>query len=418
MAELLSAGAVCVVLGAEEDVQLLCATALGGAHFGARVLSEWRDAPFDAHAAARLVRPGGEPRRPRETAALVIKLAGGDERLPRDEELIALGLPPPPRESLTDGQEVFGDPRDDATAGARLKNSGRVRASVGDADILWYGDRRDFIFSAFEGCTRRKMRLDIVAEYSVTPSTTAAETNARLRQAGVAETARVIDGCASAGGNALSFAGAFRGGVVAVERDPQRCAMLRHNANVIGGCVRVLEGCFVELLRTATATDDAEVPRPGGESDGAKLLLAPPSGAGDGTMLFLDPPWGGPEAAAAIEAAEHGAARRAATAARDAAIGLGDVSLPALVAGPIADARAKLGLRWLVLKVPRDYNEKSVADACRGGTWRVSSVESVRKMKLVILVAHMDSKSPTTAAPAAPQQGGRYVPPHRRSRGR
>ena len=101
------------------------------------------------------------------------------------------------------------------------------------------------------------------------------------------------------------------------------------------------------------------------------------------------------------------------------AIGLGDLSLPALVAGPIADARAKLGLRWLVLKVPRDYDERAVADACRGGTWRVSSVESVRKMKLVILVAcHMDSNSPTTAAPAAPQQGGRYVPPHRRSRGR
>ena len=414
MAELLSARAVFVVLGAEEDVQLLCATARDGAHFGARVLSEWHDAPFDARAAARLVRPGGEPRPPRETAALVIRVDGDDDRLPRDEELIALGLPPPARESLVDGLEVLGDARDDATHGARQKVSGRVRASVGDADVLWYGDRRDFIFSGFEGRTRRKMRLDLVAEYSVTPSSTAAETNARLRQAGVAETARVIDGCASAGGNALSFAGAFRGGVVAVERDPQRCAMLRHNASVIAaplGCMRVVEGCFVELLRAATAADDAEA---AGTGDEAKLLLAPPSGAGDdGTMLFLDPPWGGPEAAAAIEAAERGAARRAATAARDAAIGLGDLSLPALVAGPIADARAKLGLRWLVLKVPRDYDERAVADACRGGTWRVSSVESVRKMKLVILVA---DGSPATVAPAtaAPRQGGRYVPPHRR----
>ena len=43
----------------------------------------------------------------------------------------------------------------------------------------------------------------------------------------------------------------------------------------------------------------------------------------------------------------------------------------------------------------------------------LSSVESVRKMKLVILVA---DGSPATVAPAAaaPRQGGRYVPPHRR----
>ena len=255
------------------------------------------------------MRPGGEPAPTRP--ALVIRVDGDDDRLPRDEELIALGLPPPARESLVDGLEVLGDARDDATHGARQKVSGRVRASVGDADVLWYGDRRDFIFSGFEGRTRRKMRLDLVAEYSVTPSSTAAETNARLRQAGVAETARVIDGCASAGGNALSFAGAFRGGVVAVERDPQRCAMLRHNASVIAaplGCMRVVEGCFVELLRAATAADDAEA---AGTGDEAKLLLAPrraPATVGDDALPRSA--LGRTRAAAAIEAAERGAARR------------------------------------------------------------------------------------------------------------
>lgn len=94
--------------------------------------------------------------------------------------------------------------------------------------------------------------------FSLTPQALA-DTMARAAQG-----RRVVDACAGSGGNAIAFA---RAGcpVVAIERDADRLAEARHNANLHGVVDRV------EFIH------------------GNALHHAPQA---EGDILFLDPPWG------------------------------------------------------------------------------------------------------------------------------
>ncbi|MGE9270099.1 MAG: methyltransferase domain-containing protein [Verrucomicrobiales bacterium] len=108
------------------------------------------------------------------------------------------------------------------------------------------------------GFTRRGTHLDPEGKVSLTPETLARELGGRA--AGL----RVVDAFAGAGGNAIGFA---RAGcrVIAIELNPTRLAMARHNAKLYG----------VERRITFLAGD-------------ARNLV--PEQKAD--LLFLDPPWG------------------------------------------------------------------------------------------------------------------------------
>ncbi|BCX46763.1 trimethylguanosine synthase [Haloferula helveola] len=108
------------------------------------------------------------------------------------------------------------------------------------------------------GFSRRGARVDEEGRWSLTPEAIALELGER------AGGMRVIDACAGAGGNAIGFA---RAGcdVVAIELDPGRLAMARHNAKLYGVADRI---DFV--------AGDARAILPDTKAD----------------LLFIDPPWG------------------------------------------------------------------------------------------------------------------------------
>ena len=109
------------------------------------------------------------------------------------------------------------------------------------------------------GFSRKGVRLDAEGKISLTPEALALELGERAGRK------RVIDACAGAGGNAIGFA---RAGceVVAIELDPERLAMARHNAGIYGVADRIKFLC----------------------GDACELLPGL-----DGDILFVDPPWGG-----------------------------------------------------------------------------------------------------------------------------
>ena len=111
------------------------------------------------------------------------------------------------------------------------------------------------------GFTRREARLDEEGRYSLTPEALASALGKRARGRSV------VDAFAGCGGNAIGFA---RSGsaVVAIERDPVRAELLRHNLRVYGVADRVTVrvGDALELLPSLEAE-----------------------------LLFLDPPWADPE---------------------------------------------------------------------------------------------------------------------------
>jgi len=108
------------------------------------------------------------------------------------------------------------------------------------------------------GFSRASARLDDEARVSLTPEAIALGLGERARGL------RVIDACAGAGGNAIGFA---RAGcrVVAIELDPGRLAMAKHNARLYGVAQRIEFVCC-----------DARDLVPQREAD----------------LLFIDPPWG------------------------------------------------------------------------------------------------------------------------------
>ncbi|MGK0358942.1 MAG: hypothetical protein ACI9U2_001236 [Bradymonadia bacterium] len=137
------------------------------------------------------------------------------------------------------------------------------------------------------GFSKRAARLDDEGKTSLTPEALALELGERA--GGV----HVIDACAGAGGNAIGFA---RAGctVTAIEIDPARLAMARHNASLYGVAHRI------EFI-----AGDATAIVPGRKAD----------------LMFIDPPWGArynkervvlqdlPPCEAVLESARHIARR-------------------------------------------------------------------------------------------------------------
>lgn len=109
------------------------------------------------------------------------------------------------------------------------------------------------------GFADQRARWDEEGRFSLTPDVLA------LWMGQAAQKRRVVDACCGVGGNTIGFA---RAGceVVAIERDPRRLALAKHNAAVYGvqDRVRFLLGDACTLL-PALKTE----------------------------LVFLDPPWGG-----------------------------------------------------------------------------------------------------------------------------
>jgi len=108
------------------------------------------------------------------------------------------------------------------------------------------------------GFSQRSAQLDDEGRKSLTPEALALALGERARGL------RVIDACAGAGGNAIGFARAGCA-VVAIEIDPSRLAMARHNAKLYGVADQIEFAC-----------GDARVIVPERAAD----------------LLFIDPPWG------------------------------------------------------------------------------------------------------------------------------
>jgi 16S rRNA G966 N2-methylase RsmD len=108
------------------------------------------------------------------------------------------------------------------------------------------------------GFSKRGVRLDEEGRFSLTPEPLA------LAIAGQAAGRSVVDATAGCGGNAIAFA-RLGSAVVAIDRDPQRLALARHNAGVYG------VGRAIDF-RAGDARD---------------LVLE-----AEGAILFVDPPWG------------------------------------------------------------------------------------------------------------------------------
>lgn len=108
------------------------------------------------------------------------------------------------------------------------------------------------------GFSRPAARLDDEGRRSLTPEVLATTLGERARGL------RVIDACAGAGGNAIGFARAGCA-VTAIEIDPARLALAKHNARIYGVADRIEFVC-----------GDARAIVPDRRAD----------------LLFLDPPWG------------------------------------------------------------------------------------------------------------------------------
>ncbi len=121
-----------------------------------------------------------------------------------------------------------------------------------------YSDEAKRYRNGSAGFSKRWTQLDDEGRKSLTPEALALTLGRR------AGGLRVIDACAGAGGNAIGFARAGCS-VVAIEIDPNRLSMARHNANLYGIADRI------EFI-----TGDARTIIPKQQAD----------------LLFIDPPWG------------------------------------------------------------------------------------------------------------------------------
>lgn len=160
--------------------------------------------------------------------------------------------------------------RDAADVAARLRGVGLdgqalqvsvspplPRAAVRAARTVDARRRRD----TSVGFSRGGTRLDEQGRFSLTPEALALRIGRDAMAAGLV---RVLDAGCGAGGNAIGFA---RAGceVCAVERDPARLAMARHNAGVYGAAQRI-------AFEVGDALERAR--------------------SGDFDLIFVDPPWG------------------------------------------------------------------------------------------------------------------------------
>jgi len=106
------------------------------------------------------------------------------------------------------------------------------------------------------------IQLDAESWYSVTPQSIAEHIAERVR------CSVIVDSCAGVGGNAIQFAQTCHG-VIAIENNPARIAMAKHNASVYNVANRI-----EFILGNCLSVLDAMRP-------------------GDADVVFLSPPWGG-----------------------------------------------------------------------------------------------------------------------------
>jgi predicted RNA methylase len=143
-------------------------------------------------------------------------------------------------------------------------------------DLLW---KRNYLFRGLPETTVSRLRMDVVASFSITESNSAkvmtkviADAFLQLHQRssrGVALVpCTIFDGMACVGGNTISFSGAFQG-VLSNELDPNRFSMLKHNVADVMAC-RNVQFFNRSILEVAMERDDYNI-------------------------LFLDPEWGGPD---------------------------------------------------------------------------------------------------------------------------
>lgn len=125
-----------------------------------------------------------------------------------------------------------------------------------DRTLIKYWYKRFSLFSRFDN----GIRLDRESWFSVTPEKVATHTAQRCR------CDIIIDAFCGAGGNAIQFAFTCER-VIAIDIDPKKIEMAKHNATVYGVEDRIefIVGDFLQLAKTLKAD-----------------------------VVFLSPPWGGP----------------------------------------------------------------------------------------------------------------------------
>lgn len=155
-----------------------------------------------------------------------------------------------------------------------------------------YWKQRQRLFSLFDGSspTGRVPLLDREGWYSVTPEPIAARIAQRCRSS------VVLDAYCGVGGNAIQFALTCER-VIAIDTDPVKLRMARHNASIYGvdSFITFLQGDWRDFAQ------DWQAARAEKDSDSADAVSASASTSGKWQgaealsidVVFLSPPWGG-----------------------------------------------------------------------------------------------------------------------------
>lgn len=139
----------------------------------------------------------------------------------------------------------------------KKKRKGLPKEMLENERLLKYWYKRYRLFSRFD----EGIKLDEESWYSVTPEKVSSHTAERCR------CDVIIDACCGAGGNTIQFAFTCER-VIAIDIDPQKIKLAKHNAKVYGVEDRIefIVGDFLKLAPTLHAD-----------------------------VVFLSPPWGGPD---------------------------------------------------------------------------------------------------------------------------
>lgn len=168
----------------------------------------------------------------------------------------------------TGNSDRFNDPNQPVETRAKRKRTKKKRRQyelsaqlpeeiAGDKMLMKYWSKRFSLFSRFD----LGIKLDKESWFSVTPEKIAAYTASRCK------CDIIVDAFCGAGGNTIQFAKTCSK-VIAIDIDPLKIDMAKHNASVYGveNKIEFIVGSFIDLADSLVA--DA---------------------------VFLSPPWGGPE---------------------------------------------------------------------------------------------------------------------------
>lgn len=170
-------------------------------------------------------------------------------------------------DSLADSDKFDDTDQFDAKKSKRKRSKKKKRQSelstelpdeiANDKTLIKYWSKRFSLFSLFD----LGIKLDKESWFSVTPEKIAAYTASRCK------CDVIVDAFCGAGGNTIQFAKTCRK-VIAIDIDPVKVKMAKHNASVYGVADKIefIVGNYIDLADTLIA--DA---------------------------VFLSPPWGGPE---------------------------------------------------------------------------------------------------------------------------